>query len=141
MELNTIKPIGTWGEASTDLNTNFGHISQAIARINNATTRNKGYYLTADALNEAFPTAPSGSIAYVGRVFPFDIYRWDGTKWEYSGDKGGSEEVNLANYTTQDDVKALLASMFVPVDSEETLRDMLENGNYDEGKIYYVVEE
>lgn len=141
MELNKIKQISIWGEAATDLNTNFGHIAQAITRLDNATTRNKGYYLTADALNEAFPTAMSGSIAYVGRVFPFDIYRWNGTKWEYSGDKGGSEEVNLANYTTQDDVKALLASMFVPVDSENTLRDMLENGNYDENKIYYVVEE
>lgn len=141
MELNKIKQISIWGETATDLNTNFGHIAQAITRLDNATTRNKGYYLTTDALNEAFPTAPNGSIAYVGGVFPFDIYRWDGTKWEYSGDKGGSEEVNLANYTTQDDVKALLASMFVPVDSEETLRDMLENGNYDESKIYYVVEE
>ena len=141
MELKTIKPIGTWGEASTDLNTNFGHISQAIARINNATTRNKGYYLTADALNEAFPNAPSGSIAYVGETYPFAIYRWDGSSWSDNGEKGGNEEVNLANYTTVDDVKSIFASLFVPVESEEVLRSMLESGEYDPTLIYYVEEE
>lgn len=141
MELNTIKQVGTWGEAATDLNTNFGKIDNAIESIKTATTRNKGYYLTASALATAHPTAMAGSIAYVGSAYPFAVYRWNGSSWVNSGEAGGSESVDLNNYTTQDDVKTLLASMFVPVESEEVLREMLANGNYDESKIYYVIEE
>lgn len=141
MELNTIKQVGTWGETASDLNTNFGKINTAIESIRGATTRNKGYYLTAEALNEAFPTSSIGSIAYVGSVYPYAIYRWDGSAWVNSGKTGGREEVNLNNYATTDDVRDILASLFVPVESEEALRSMLESGEYDPTLIYYVVEE
>ena len=140
MELNTIKPKGTWGEASTDINTNFSKVNNAVSKLEASTTRNKGYYLTENALKEAFPTSSNGSIAYVGSKYPFAIYRWNDSEWVNSGTTGGAEEVNLGNYTTQDDVKDIFATLFVPVESEEVLREMLESGNYDPRKIYYVVE-
>lgn len=141
MELNNIKQISTWGEAATDLNANFDKVSIEVEKLKHATVRLKGYFPTSQELIEANPTAMAGSIAYVGTTYPFVIWRWNGSEWENTNIQGGELNVDLNNYTTQDDVKALLASMFVPVDSEETLRDMLENGNYDEGKIYYVEEE
>lgn len=141
MELNNIKQISTWGEAATDLNTNFDKVSIEVEKLKHATVRLKGYFPTSQELIEANPTAMAGSIAYVGTTYPFVIWRWNSSEWENTNIQGGEPNVDLNNYTTQDDVKALLASMFVPVDSEETLRDMLENGNYDEGKIYYVEEE
>ena len=141
MELNKIKQISIWGETATDLNTNFDKVSLEVEKLKHATVRLKGYFPTSQELIEANPTAMAGSIAYVGTTYPFVIWRWNGSEWENTNIQGGEPNVDLNNYTTQADVKALLASMFVPVDSEETLRDMLENGNYDEGKIYYVEEE
>ena len=137
MELNKIKQISIWGETATDLNTNFDKVSLEVEKLKAATIRLKGYYPTSQELIDANPTAMARSIAYVGTTYPFVIWRWNGSEWENTMIAGGEPSVDLNNYTTLDDVKALLASMFVPVDSEQTLRDMLKDGKYDIGKFYY----
>lgn len=107
------------------------------------TSNNKGYFATEIELNEHYPNANPGSIAYVGTVYPYNIYKWDNAtlSWINTGETGGSESVNLNNYTTKEDVRNIFSEMFVAVGSEEELREMLEYGGYDENKIYYVIEE
>ena len=103
MELSTIKSNNlNWGEAASDLNKNFGKINNAIEQVKNATTRNKGYFTTSEALIDAYPTGANvGDYAYVGIDYPFDIWQWDGLKWYDTGINGG-ENVGLGNYYTRD---------------------------------------
>lgn len=105
------------------------------------TSHNRGYYQTEEILNQKQPTGNDGDIAYVGSSYPFSIYNWDGSSWIDSGATGGQDNVDLSNYTTPDEVSNIFSSMFVSIGSEEELREMLEYGDYDKNKIYYVVEE
>ena len=102
MELNKINSSETnWGKASATLNENFLKIGTDIEKVKNATTRNKGYFLTPEALTEMYPVARSGDFAYVGQGNDnlFNVYKWDSSTnaWTDSGIDGG-EEVNLGNY-------------------------------------------
>lgn len=153
MELNTIKQTGTWGDASERINENFTKMGVAIESIKDATTRNKGYYATASALNEAFPTAPSGSKAYVGTSYPYAIYTWDGSAWVNSGKTGGEESLELGEYYNKTEADAKIANatkelqdqidLLTPIklDSEEAHDALVASGDIVEGQIYYTTEE
>ena len=100
MGLNNINSKSTWGQAASDINTNFTTIDSDLKKVKNATTRNKGYFSTSSELISAFPTASKGDIAYVGSSYPYDIWKWNGSSWANSGSTGGEESVNLGNYHT-----------------------------------------
>lgn len=101
MGLNNINSKSTWGQAASDINTNFTTIDSDLKKVKNATTRNKGYFSTSSELISAFPTASKGDIAYVGSSYPYDIWKWNDGSWAKSGSTGGEESVNLGNYYTK----------------------------------------
>ena len=104
MGLNNINSKSTWGQAASDINTNFTTIDSDLKKVKNATTRNKGYFSTSSELKSAFPTASKGDIAYVGSSYPYDIWKWNGSSWTESGSTGGEESVNLGDYYTKSDI-------------------------------------
>ena len=101
MGLNNINSKSTWGQAASDINTNFTTIDSDLKKVKNATTRNKGYFSSIDELKAAFSTANVGDIAYVGSAYPYAIWKWNGSSWANSGSTGGEESVNLGDYYTK----------------------------------------
>jgi hypothetical protein len=101
MGLNNINSKSTWGQAASDINTNFTTIDSDLKKVKNATTRNKGYFSSINELKAAFSTANVGDIAYVGSAYPYAIWKWNGSEWANSGSTGGEESVNLGNYYTK----------------------------------------
>lgn len=75
--------------------------------LKNATYKNKGYFRTLEELIEAYPTSSSGSRAYVGLSYPYEIYYWidEESSWVNAGVgvTGGDEVVNLGNYYTKEE--------------------------------------
>ena len=142
MELNTIKQTGTWGNTANEINENFGKIGVAIRTLEKATSKNKGYFETVDKLQDAYPTASVGSIAYVGSSYPFVIWVWsDKTKeWENSGEIGGDEEVDLGDYYTKEETDDKVDAVLDLVDNvmSETEYEALE---VKEDKFYFTFEE
>ena len=98
MNIQDLKSNTTWQEASNTINNNNNKISLAIATLENATLKNKGYFTTLEKLNEAIPNPTIGSKAYVGTSEPYAIYIVENGAWVYSGYTGGDEIV--ANITT-----------------------------------------
>ena len=142
MELNTIKQTGTWGNTANSINDNFDKINVSIERLEKATSKNKGYFKTVDKLRDAYPTAPVGSIAYVGSSYPFVIWVWnDETKeWKDSGEIGGDEGVDLDDYYTKSVVDDKVDAVRNLVDNvmSETEYEALE---VKEDKFYFTFEE
>lgn len=85
--------------------TDLDILEDDIEGIRLATTKNKGYFTTVDALNTAVPTADEGCIAYVGATYPFALYRYIGGVWTDSGTTGGDEQVNMSEYLRLDEVE------------------------------------
>lgn len=121
MELNTIKGNQTWGQAAASLNENFSKVRTDMEKVKNATTRNKGYFKTVEALETAFPTASEGDKAYVGGTYPYTVYNYIGGVWTTDGATGGDESVNLGDYYTKEDTDTLIK------ESEEALKKDIEN--------------
>ena len=98
MNIQDLKSNTTWQEASNTINNNNNKISLAIATLENATLKNKGYFTSVEKLKEAIPNPSVGSKAYVGTAEPYAIYIVDNGVWVDSGYTGGDEIV--ANITT-----------------------------------------
>ena len=98
MNIQDLKSNTTWQEASNTINNNNNKISLAIATLENAKLKNKGYFTTLEKLNEAIPNPTIGSKAYVGTSEPYAIYIVENGVWVDSGYTGGDEIV--ANITT-----------------------------------------
>lgn len=93
MNIQDLKSNTTWQEASNTINNNNNKISLAIATLENATLKNKGYFTTLEKLNEAIPNPSVGSKAYVGTSEPYAIYIVENGVWVDSGYTGGDEIV------------------------------------------------
>ena len=93
MNIQDLKSNTTWQEASNTINNNNNKISLAIATLENATLKNKGYFTTLEKLNEAIPNPSVGSKAYVGTSEPYAIYIVENGVWVDSGHTGGDEIV------------------------------------------------
>ena len=93
MNIQDIKSNTTWQEASNTINNNNNKISLAIATLENAKLKNKGYFTTLEKLNEAVPNPTIGSKAYVGTSEPYAIYIVENGVWVDSGYTGGDEIV------------------------------------------------
>ena len=99
MNIQDLKSNTTWQEASNTINNNNNKISLAIATLENAKLKNKGYFTTLEKLNEAIPNPTIGSKAYVGTSEPYAIYIVENGTWVNSGYTGGNELV--AKITTE----------------------------------------
>lgn len=93
MNIQDLKSNTTWQEASNTINNNNNKISLAIATLENAKLKNKGYFTTVEKLNEAVPNPTIGSKAYVGTSEPYAIYIVENGAWVDSGYTGGDEIV------------------------------------------------
>lgn len=93
MNIQDLKSNTTWQEASNTINNNNNKISLAIATLENAKLKNKGYFTTKEKLNEAIPNPTIGSKAYVGTSEPYAIYIVENGVWIDSGYTGGDEIV------------------------------------------------
>ena len=93
MNIQDLKSNTTWQEASNTINNNNNKISLAIATLENARLKNKGYFTTLEKLNEAIPNPTIGSKAYVGTSEPYAIYIVENGAWVDSGYTGGDEIV------------------------------------------------
>lgn len=93
MNIQDLKSNTTWQEASNTINNNNNKISLAIATLENAKLKNKGYFTTVEKLNEAVPNPTIGSKAYVGTSEPYAIYIVENGVWVDSGYTGGDEIV------------------------------------------------
>lgn len=70
----------TWANASDAINKNSDRIYEAITRVENATTKNKGYFETSNALLDTYPNPSVGDIAFVFNLAnnidtPYDVYK------------------------------------------------------------------
>jgi hypothetical protein len=70
----------TWANASDAINKNSDRIYEAITRVENATTKNKGYFETSNALLDTYPNPSVGDIAFVFNSAnnidtPYDVYK------------------------------------------------------------------
>ena len=100
----------SWKNESAQINSNFEKINTELERLKNITTRDKGYYQTVEALVSAYPTAPSGSRAFVGYAAPYAVYIWDDTTsaWVDTGQTITDPTIDLGDYYTKDDVDNLI---------------------------------
>lgn len=93
MNIQDLKSNTTWQEASNTINNNNNKISLAIATLENATLKNRGYFTSVEKLKEAVPNPTIGSKAYVGTSEPYAIYIVENGVWVDSGYTGGDEIV------------------------------------------------
>lgn len=99
--LNNVPNSGTYGVAINEVNHNFSLVKGAIDGLEARTIRSKGLFPTVAALNAAYPSPQVGDYAYVGSGLPAEIYDCvtAGT-WHDTGQTGGSETINLGDYST-----------------------------------------
>ena len=76
-------------------------IAKEINAIKDATSNNKGYFLTEEALKNAYPVANNGSKAYVGSNYPYKIYLHASGMWVDTGQTGGDEGFNAGEFYTK----------------------------------------
>ena len=95
MNIQDIKSNTTWQEASNTINNNNNKISLAIATLENAKLKNRGYFTSVEKLKEAVPKPTIGSKAYVGTSEPYAIYIVENGVWVDSGYTGGDEIVAI----------------------------------------------
>lgn len=138
MKLDRIKTNTTWSDASASINSNNDKIAESIARLKDATYKNKGYFVSADALKTAYPTATAGSKAYVGTAYPYSVYMWSSVAndWVDSTLKGGEETVNLVDYYTKEETQDIIDDYHIILSQDEY--DALE---VKEDKLYFTYED
>lgn len=76
-------------------------IAREINAIKDATSNNKGYFLTEEALMSIYPSANEGSKAYVGENYPYKIYLYQSGLWTDSGQTGGDDSFNAGEFYTK----------------------------------------
>lgn len=146
MELQTIQTTTTWNDAAGRINSNNAKVSAELEKLGNATYKHKGYFKSLPDLQTTYPTSFIGSIAWVGTKHPFALFRWNGTAWATDGTTGGDEDLDLSQYYTKEEAKA----MFVQSDgvrsinasyTQEQLEAMEAAGLLEEGVLYLGFEE
>lgn len=110
-DLNNVPSTGTFGNSINQVNQNFGLVKGAIENVEGRTIRSKGLFPTQAALTAAYPSPKVGDYAYVGSGLPATIYDClvAGT-WHNTGQTGGSETVDLNNYSTKSETSASVAN-------------------------------
>lgn len=76
-------------------------IAKEINAIKDATTNNKGYFLTEESLKAVYPIANEGSKAYVGENYPYKIYLFQNGLWVYTNQTGGNENFSAGEFYTK----------------------------------------
>lgn len=124
MELNQIQSSSlSWGEAASSLNQNFSKIGTDMEKMRYATTRNKGYFSSGDALKKAVESAVLGDIAYVKHetLIPYEVWEWTVDGWVGTGIAGGDESISLGDYYNKEDVDTKFENHKVKIATDEVV--------------------
>lgn len=129
-------------------------VTKSLTEVQNATLRNKGYFSSVEALKQVWPTSEAGTIAYVGVLSPYAIYKWseDGGWYDtgstYNGEPATFEGYPKVGYVDDDGNVQLIDYEGNPVFpviqptevflSEEEYEALTEK---DPDKLYFVFEE
>jgi hypothetical protein len=142
-ELEKVLVKTTWNSASYTINRNSDYTCAAINALENAAFRHKGYFVSIESLEAAYPSPEKGSQAFVYNVenpeeTPYDVYHWTTKGWAKSGITGGNIEVNI------EAVQKVADNMPI-VFSQEEQKALEEQGKWqdilDTNNVVYVYEE
>lgn len=88
-------------------------IAKEINAIKDATSNNKGYFLTEEALKKAYETAEDGNKAYVGNNYPYAIYLYETSKggWYDTEQTGGDDTFNSGEFYTKTQIDQQIQSV------------------------------
>lgn len=157
----------TWAKASDTINKNSDKIYEAVTQVENATIRNKGYFLSSSELKEAYPNPIAGMTAFVynqgnDQTYPYDIYQsfyneetgawvWRDTSNDAPFPEVDIDAIDEAIQRIQDDIEDLpsiranIAALTPKVISPDEKEAMENDGTWDAflelNPIVYVTEE
>lgn len=157
----------TWAKASDTINKNSDKIYEAVTQVENATIRNKGYFLSSSELKEAYPNPIAGMTAFVynqgnDQTYPYDIYQsfydeetgawiWRDTSNDAPFPEVDIDSINNAIQRIQDDIEdlpsirdniaALTPKVISPHEQESMERDGTWEAFLEINPIVYVTEE
>ena len=166
-QLGKVQTKTTWANASDTINKNSDKIYEAVTQVENATIRNKGYFLSSSELNEAYPNPIAGMTAFVynqdnDQTYPYDIYQsfydeetgawiWRDTSNDAPFPDVDIDAINNAIQRIQDDIEDLpsirdnIAALTPKVISPTEKEAMENDGTWDAflelNPIVYVTEE
>lgn len=100
-ENKSLFPFDTALNASSQKGLPNSVITKEINALKDATSNNKGYFLSLEKLKAAYPTANEGSKAYVGENYPYKIYLYQSGLWTDSGQTGGDDSFNAGEFYTK----------------------------------------
>lgn len=119
MDLERISVNSTWGAESSKLNKNFDSIKNEVEQLDETLVKDKGNYGSLEELLEVYPTAPTGSKAYINTDRGWNLYIADSSGlWVDQGVVGGSA---VAKYVDFDPTSSDMVS--------ENVQDALEEVN------------
>lgn len=157
----------TWAKASDTINKNSDKIYEAVTQVENATIRNKGYFLSSSELKEAYPNPIAGMTAFVynqdnDQTYPYDIYQsfydeetgawiWRDTSNDAPFPEVDIDSINNAIQRIQDDIEdlpsirdnvaALTPKVISPHEQEAMEKDGTWEAFLEINPIVYVTEE
>ena len=86
-----------------------GAVYEEIRKLSGASSPDKGYYASGEALAAAWPSAQTGDIACVGTAAPYAVWRWNGSAWADSGEKH-TPSFGFGDYYTKRDIDGMRES-------------------------------
>lgn len=147
----------TWAKASDTINKNSDKIYEAITQVENATIRNKGYFLSSSELKEAYPNPIAGMTAFVynqdnDQTYPYDIYHSvynevsNACTWEDTGHDAPITDVNITDIhksidDLQEQVNTLVPKVITQSQQEEMQKENTWEAFLEINPIVYVTEE
>ena len=166
-QLGKVQTQTTWAKASDTINKNSDKIYEAVTQVENATIRNKGYFLSSSELKEAYPNPIAGMTAFVynqdnDQTYPYDIYQsyyddetgawmWRDTSNNAPFPEVDINAINEAIQRIQDDIEdlpsirdniaALTPKVISPHEQEAMERDGTWEAFLEINPIVYVTEE
>lgn len=105
-ENKALFPFDTALNASSQKGLPNSVITKEINALKDATSNNKGYFLSLEKLKAAYPTANEGSKAYVGSNYPYQIYLYETSMggWHYTDETGGDDTFNAGEFYTRTEI-------------------------------------
>lgn len=90
---------GNWGDVAGLLNENSNKIAAEFTKVENATTKFKGFFTSLAQLKAVWPSPLVGDTAWVGTTYPGTVHDVVNGEWHDTTVAPPSNSVNLAEYS------------------------------------------